>query len=364
MNSLFIANFQLDEHEGIYKKVLAQANALRNTVGGKGWMITRKEKQSIIYDLETGEKYKNEKSVLSTSLELINKYEIKTVYVRHMVPSIKLIKFLRSLRNNSITIFYEIPTYPYFIEQFRTSKKKHRAIAKLTLDIVFWPFIYRYINKLVIIKSNTKVKMYKKMVEITNGVFVDNISSKSYSEDNNEKFSMVAVGTLYPYHGYDRILQGLKKCNEKVDGKIVEFNVVGSSDTINDLKKQADTLGLKYVSFLGVKSTEELNYLFEKFDVGLGCLALHRRNADIDTTLKIVEYYSRGIPVVTSGFSPMDNYFEKYTIHVEDSEDPVDIEKIYIEYSKLTTEEKMKISTFAKNTFSWNNIMNNLLRNV
>lgn len=363
MNSLFIANFQLNEHEGIYKKVLAQANGLKNSVGGRGWMITRKEKHSVIYDLETGEKYRNEKSVLYAAFELINKHEINTVYVRHMIPSIKLIQFLKNLRNKNIKIFYEIPTYPYFIEQFRTSKKKHRAIAKLTLDTVFWPFIYRYIDKLVVIKSNTKVKMYKKMVQITNGVFVDNISTKSYSIDSNEKFSMVAVGTLYPYHGYDRILQGLKKCNEKIDGKIVEFNVVGSSDTINDLKKQADTLGLKYVKFLGVKSTEELNCLFEKIDVGLGCLALHRRNADIDTTIKIIEYYSRGIPVVTSGFSPMDNYCEKYTIHLEDSEEAVEIEKIYLEYSKLTTHEKMNISKLAKNIFSWNNIMNKLLEN-
>lgn len=45
--------------------------------------------------------------------------------------------------------------------------------------------------------------------------------------------------------------------------------------------------------------------MYEEFDVGLGCLALHRRNADIDTTLKIIEYYCRGVPVVTSGKEPI-----------------------------------------------------------
>ena len=46
------------------------------------------------------------------------------------------------------------------------------------------------------------------MVEITNGVRTDNIKGKDYSKDRDNTFRMVAVGTLYPYHGYDRVLKG------------------------------------------------------------------------------------------------------------------------------------------------------------
>ncbi|WP_367559926.1 hypothetical protein [Streptococcus iniae] len=65
------------------------------------------------------------------------------------------------------------------------------------------------INHLIVIKSNSKVKVFKKMIEITNGADTHSLKIKKY-EQNYSKISLVAVGTIYPYHGYDRILKGLK----------------------------------------------------------------------------------------------------------------------------------------------------------
>ena len=202
--------------------------------------------------------------------------------------------------------------------------------------------------------------MYKKMIEINNGAFVENIKEKKYKKNNNI-FSLVAVGTLYPYHGYDRILQGLKNCNETINGKKVEFNIIGKSQTIDELKDKVFELGLKNVKFWGIKNVDEMNKLFDNFDVGLGCLALHRRNADIDTTIKIIEYYCRGITVVTSGISPMDNIISSNTIVIQDSEEAINIEEIYNKYIKIKDEEKIKVAQKAKKIFSWKTIMKEML---
>lgn len=142
-------------------------------------------------------------------------------------------------------------------------------------------------------------------------------------------------------------------------GHPVEFHVVGASQTINELKEQAQKLGLKRVVFHGMKTTDELNEMYEKFDVGLGCLALHRRNADIDTTLKIIEYYCRGVPVVTSGKSPYKN--PAVTIQIPDGEDPVDIKSIYSEWKSIDKDELRALSEQAKKEFSWDFIMKQLL---
>ena len=142
---------------------------------------------------------------------------------------------MKKAKHKGVTVYYEIPTYPYFGEQLKASRKKYRAIAKISLDVIFWPLIYRYIDKLVIIRSSTKARTYKKMIEITNGVRVDDIKSKTYSERKNNVFSMVAVGTLFPYHGYDRVLKGMAACHEYVGDVKVELHVVGSSQTIDDL---------------------------------------------------------------------------------------------------------------------------------
>lgn len=203
--------------------------------------------------------------------------------------------------------------------------------------------------------------MFHKMVEITNGVQTENITSKNYQTQWDGTFRMVAVGTLYPYHGYDRVLLGLAKCEEQINGIPVEFHVVGESSTINDLRKLTRHLGLKRVKFYGIKSTDELNCMYDQFDVGLGCLALHRRNANIDTTLKIIEYYCRGVPVVTSGLSPLEE--KDYTIHVTDGEDALNIQEIFDIWCRMKREKLEDLAEIAKKRFSWNRIMGKLLEN-
>ena len=276
-----------------------------------------------------------------------------------MVPNFSLIALMKTAQQRGIKVLYEIPTYPYYGEQFRASRKKYRAVAKIAVDAMFSPLIKKYADHIVIIRSNSKIRLHHKMVEINNGVNTEKIKSKENYDSKDGVFRMVTVGTLFPYHGYDRVLAGLKDCKEEVDGHPVEFHIVGASQTIDELKAQAQKLGLKRVIFHGMKKTDELNEMYEEFDVGLGCLALHRRNADIDTTLKIIEYYCRGVPVVTSGKSPYKD--PAVTICVPDGEDPVDINRLYCKWKNIDGKKLRKLSEQAKKEFSWNFIMKQLL---
>ena len=306
MKSVFLTAVNLKSTEGIYKKVLAEAKALKK-VAGEGWLIHATDHGSNIVDL--GRMVSDEKrdSIFKSALDLIVKEKIEVIYIRHMVPSVNLLRFLSRCRRSGLIVFYEIPTYPYYGEQLKASRNKIRTIIRLAYETVFWPFIYSKLNHLVVIRSSTKVHMFSKMICITNGVDPSGIMQKSYTKNDADKIALVAVGTLYPYHGYDRILYGLKKYGNEVDGRRVELHFVGQSETIRDLEKLSETLELNDVFFHGIKTTDQLNEMYEDFDIGLGCLALHRRNADIDTTLKIIEYYCRGVPVVTSGESPRDS---------------------------------------------------------
>nr|WP_296099754.1 glycosyltransferase [uncultured Mediterraneibacter sp.] len=360
MNALFIANIEMDENEGIYKKVLAEATAIKHVLGTCD-LVTRFDGKAKVKK-DGMESFIQPKTVLDYTLDRIKDDSVDFIYIRHMIPSPKLIMMLKIAKNKNIKIYYEIPTYPYFGEQFKASRKKYRAIIKIGLDVVFWPSIYKYIDKLVIIRSSSKAKVYKKMVQITNGVRVDNIKSKTYSIKENDVFRMVTVGTLFPYHGYDRVLKGMAACHEHIGNINVEFHVVGSSQTIDDLHKMADELGLHKVYFHGVKTTEELNLMYEQFNVGLGCLALHRRNADIDTTLKIIEYYCRGVPVISSGKCPISD--ERFSHIVADNEEPIDIAEIYDYYCRLTDAELKSISEMAKKQFAWDSIMRKCINDV
>lgn len=360
MNALFVANIDIGENEGIYKKVAAEACAIGHVLGSCD-LVTKSDGLAKVKPMNATATYQPQ-TVLEYVLSCINTGSIRFLYIRHMVPSPKLIAVLRSAMEKKIKVFYEIPTYPYFGEQYKASRKKYRAIAKIGLDIIFWPWIYRYIDKLVVIRSSTKAKIYPKMIEITNGVRTDNIRSKSYSSHDPNVFRMVAVGTLYPYHGYDRVLKGMAACGERIGDTKVEFHVVGTSQTTDDLHHMADNMGLKNVIFHGIKSTEELNQMYEDFDVGLGCLALHRRNADIDTTLKVIEYYCRGVPVISTGKCPMQD--KRFTHVIADNDDAIDIMDIYHFYNGLQDQELKMISVLAKNQLSWDTIMEKCLKSV
>lgn len=361
MKALFIANLELKETEGIFKKVCAQSDAVGNCVG-ECKLITRSGKNTAVKE------YKSNKLIL-TDIDFYSYIEkslysgdIRVLYVRHMVPSLKLISFLKVAKRQGIKIYYEIPTYPYFGEQLKASRKKYRAIVKISLDIIFWPFIYQLIDKLVVIRSSSKAKLFKKMIEITNGVRTDNIKAKDYSKTpDNNVFRMVTVGTIYPYHGYDRIINGLKACGEKIENTKIEFHVVGNSQTIDDLHIMSDIIGLNNVFFHGIKTTDELNEMYDSFDVGLGCLALHRRNADIDTTLKVIEYYCRGVPIVTSGIGPSDA-LDSFTVQVEDGDTPIDISGIYKKYKNINPDDLSKLSKIGKNVFEWDKIVKSLIK--
>lgn len=360
MRALFVANIELGEDEGIYKKVVAEAIAIEKALGvcelvtsskGKA-KVKKSDKDAVIH----------KKAVLDFVIDRINAGTVKFIYIRHMIPSLKLIVLLVKAKKKEVRVYYEIPTYPYFGEQFKASRQKYRAIIKIGLDVVFWPLIYGVIDKLIVIRSSTKAKIFPKMIEITNGVRVDKIQSKTYTNCELGIFRMVAVGTLYPYHGYDRIIKGMADCGEQVGNIKIEFHIVGKSQTIDDLHKIANEMKLNNVFFHGMKTTEELNEMYEQFDVGLGCLALHRRNADIDTTLKVIEYYCRGIPVISTGKCPLSD--ERFSHVIEDNETAVDIADIYDYYCQLGKDELSSISAMAKQQFAWDNIMKQCLKDI
>lgn len=358
MKAVFIADVEMKETDGIYKKIYAEAFALGNIIGDC-MLILRNETGSLLINTHTGQMEKTGGSVLERATNILENDKIDILYIRRMNPSIKLYKLLSKAMPKKTKVYYEIPTYPFYAEQFRTSKKKHRAIAKIVIDVLFSPFIYKKCDRIVVIRSNSRMNLNGKMIAITNGVQSDSIKAKNYNKPWDGVFRMVAVGTLYPYHGYDRILQGMYLCQEEVEGIPVEFHIIGESQTIEDLQALAHQLCLKRVFFHGVKTTDELNDMFDRFDAGVGCVALHRRNADIDTTIKLIEYYCRGVPGITSGISPYKD--PSMTITVPDDENPISIHTIYDAWKKMPADKLSELSNHAKAQFSWETIMKGIL---
>jgi glycosyltransferase involved in cell wall biosynthesis len=377
MSVVFIADIETSIADGIYKKICTQVKAL-SLIEGECLLINTQDGHIYVSKYVRGEKvserplnplsskitnrFKLTSTLCGESSEIVNSIKNGKIYIRHMLPSIALIKLLLTAKKNN-TIYYEIPTYPYFGEQIKAGRSKILTSGRILYEILMWPFIYYLIDKLVVIISRKKVLRFKKMIEITNGIDAQNIVEKRQST-NQKSFNIIGVGTIYKYHGFERVIKGIKDCNGVLDNNIsVQFHIVGESVEINNLKKLTDKENLnKHVIFHGKVYGENLDFLFDKMDIGVACLALFRRNADIDTTLKLVEYLTRGIPCVSSGELSGGLTSEFPIITVTNNSTPIDIENLYYNSKKFTNNDLMRVSAKAKEIFNWEYILRALIK--
>lgn len=355
MHVAFVTNLDVKEHEGIYKKIRTQASALAHIFGSTSLIFNNGREEFGHDDQRLRSGAPVEGAGYQLGLELIRTRRIAVLYIRHARFTLALWRLLRAAAKARITTIYEIPTYPYFAEQIRASRRKHRAIIKILVDAVGWPIIYRYATSIFVVTSRSSVHRYRKMVEITNGADSGTVSLRT-PKNVGSPVRLVTVGTIYPYHGYDRVLRGLQRCGERANGRIVEFHVIGSSRTIDDLRRKSRSLGLRNVWFHGRKSSEELNLMFDQFDAALGGLGLHRRHADIDTTLKHVEYCFRGIPIITCGRSPL-GWKAPATIYVPADDTPIDIPWMIEQLLTVQPTEIEEQSARARRELSWEAVL-------
>ncbi|WP_226036155.1 glycosyltransferase [Aquibacillus saliphilus] len=375
MSVLFISNIEKSETEGIYKKVKHQAMAA-SRYKSVCYLVCKKNGQVLISKFVNGEEMElvipNKKissnnhtlylNILLESKKIIND-EVDSIYIRHaLIPRFELLKLLLFAKKKNKKIIYEIPTYPYFGEQYKGSKNKVKTSLKLMVECILWPLIYILIDKCVVIRSNSNVKIYKKMFNITNGINTKLIKAK-LCKYNDYEFQILGLGTIYNYHGYEKILYSIKNCDGKIGQKIIKFHIVGESECIEKLKLLTESLNIEdHIVFHGKRTGENLDEIFDNVDIAVGCLALYRRNADIDTTLKVIEYLVRGVPFITSGHIENVNPVKKTYIKIPNDNTPVNIKNLMDFADSLSFQDLSISREMAIKNFDWDYIMKDVLK--
>lgn len=384
---VMIASVTYSNSDGISKKIISQAKAL-SSISKECHLFCLGEDCIYKIVLKFGEQFKIEKcrnsdfnissnssfdyimqtkQLLEISLKYLDVSEFELVYIRHMVPNNMLLKLLSTLKKAKIKIIYEIPTYPYYYEQYNVSKNKLKAIVKIVLETVYWPLIYSRIDTLCTVTCNSKAKKFSKMRNIHNGVDslnalknVDGLKNLSLPE-----FEIIGVGTIYSYHGYDRIIKSLAECNGVLkNGKKIIFHIVGSSNEIEKLKQLTANLNLKdNVVFHGKQFGDSLDHVFDHCLLGVGTLALSIRKADIDTAIKNIEYLCRNLPVLTSGFI-FDIDEKSGLCKIVKENKNIDFNELYSFSKKFYDIDKFKEIKDLITTFEWKNIMRNVVETI
>jgi len=150
--------------------------------------------------------------------QIVIEEDTDVLYFRRIEPSAKLLLKFSQLKktNPNLRIIMEIPTYPFADEEtIRLSLKRriNRGISEYLLRL--------YIDRIVLIGQQNPInRLYGiQTICVNNGVDFDVITMKRVLANNTDEIHMLCVSGCYFWHGYDRVIEGMKEYHQKKEQK-------------------------------------------------------------------------------------------------------------------------------------------------
>lgn len=266
------------------------------------------------------------------------------VYVRHPGRiDWTVLRMLKTVKKNGTKTVYEIPTYPYSGES-----KSVRAHLDLCVDHIFRYGIKKYVDKIAAFTEKSRIWGIDVLL-LKNGVEFDKLLPKEINIYNNS-INIICVANVAYWHGYDRMIRGLDNyVSENSNSRKVFFHIVGEGKEVDDYKKYVEKNHLQeYIFFYGKKSGRQLNEIYNKGDLAVDCLGLHRKKVERVSSIKSKEYLAKGLPIIYSGYIDVINEGNsKYFLQIPKGDDPINIKDIIEFFDSLHLDkydEKLQIA--------------------
>jgi len=274
------------------------------------------------------------------------------IYIRRISPvNYAFIKLLRMIKkkNSNCKIVYEVPTYPY--------DKEHttlRARVNLLIDKIFRIKLKKYVDKITTV-SNDDVIFGIPTIKIKNGIRCSEIqvrTSRAISQDIN----LIVVAQFTLWHGYDRLIEGMNQYYKQETSQKVYIHFIGDGPEINKYKNLTQQYCLsQYFIFYGTLSGEKLTEIFNKADIAICSLGLHRIGIYLSSVLKSREYLARGLPMISATKIDILPDDFKYCLYVPEDESPININYVINYYQDLLKSQTLQEITKNIRTFAENN---------
>jgi len=306
---------------GILNKIRQQCYAINN-LGKESYLIISRNNSVVLYKVVNNDlinisameyskracysEYKNKylkklssffrlKEFLIFSRKMIKKINPSSIYIRRIKPvTPQLIKFIKFVSVNKYKCYWEIPTYSNYNYNNEVKKNLYNRYVN--------SYIENNVYRIVAVAAEEGLKK-PGYIFTTNGVNTNSIKLKDNIKHNG--IHMICVATFDFWHGYDRLIEGLREYyingkENKKDIPEVFIHMVGNGDT-QSLQQLSDKYNLNsYIKFHGVLLGKDLDQVFDKMDLAIGNLGFHRVGVFADTSIKIREYCARGIPFITA----------------------------------------------------------------
>ncbi|MCI8949856.1 MAG: glycosyltransferase [Lachnospiraceae bacterium] len=337
---------------GVRKKIMAQIEAFENVFGRVYYTIWSWQ---IAYLMDKDKVIQKEAAVTREDLihvliQWIQAYQVKHTYIRYIHANISCIKLLKYQKENNIKTVIEIPTYPYDGE---IPYGRHKIE-----DIYYRNEIISYID---IFTTYTKDKEIwgKPCIQLNNGVSAQKLPMANHMKRNKE-IVMVAVASMAPWHGYERIISGLHNYYKNGGDWKLSFKLVGEGAELKKYRELSKKYELQsYIEFTGTLEGNALTEIFNDSDIGITALGFYKTGLRNGSPIKGAEYCARGIPVICGYEDLRFSNNEFFVLHVPNDDTPIDMNEVIRFYEHLCMQKDFKeqIRDYAVKYLTWDSIM-------
>lgn len=270
--------------------------------------------------------------------------DIEALYIRYNKSSFGMINFLRKFKakRSDRKIIIELPTYPYDGES-----NKEEFLIDLE-DKVCRRLLKRYVDRLVTYSTDREIFGIR-TIRTINGINFDDVALREV-QGSSDEINMIAVASMKPWHGYERIIVGIKNYYHSGGRRKICLHLVGSGPEVPMYKQLVKQYGLEeQIKFYGVKEGEALQSLYNRCDVGLVGFGYYKTGIHLLSAIKTREYAAMGLPMVIAG--RIDIFpASKYQFILEEAEngEPVNIERLIHWYDELYGADGLKKQEVAE----------------
>lgn len=198
-------------------------------------------------------------------------------------------------RNPKIKIIIEIPTYPYD-QEYQYDKLVFMILAKDRYN-------RRRMNGIVdyyAVLEDTNTVFGLPAIKIVNGINVDEIHKRVPRETNPEEIHLCAVASFRQWHGYDRVIEGMKDYYHNGGERNIICHFVGDGDETEVYRKMMNQYGLDdHFVFHGYLEGKALDEVYNECTLSLGVFGMYRKGLNLSSDLKSRDAVARGIPSIT-----------------------------------------------------------------
>lgn len=256
--------------------------------------------------------------------------------------------------NPQITIILEIPTYPYLNE--------FKGLVKLDIRLKEKKWVKqlkKYVDRIVTYSDDPTI-FGVQCLNISNAYEFTPLKKNLQQTNDGSTIRLLGVATLCFYHGYDRIIEGLKNYYDgHSQREKVTFTLVGDGPVLQKYQQLVNKYRLNEVVFLeGRKNFTELDEYYQQADIGVDSLARHRSGVTYNSSLKGKEYLAKGLPIISGVRTDLDQRNLSFYYRVPNNDCPVVIDEIVQWYQQLIKQEDRaqlseKIYAYGKQQFNF-----------